>query len=347
MCYIDIQTNHKGVTMEPKMTVPEAAEFLGVTSQAIVKKLRTKKLSFKKTQHRLYFGYETSKKIFGLKISPKIYAIQIVKGGTGKSTLTMNLAVRANLYGLKVLCIDLDQQANLTVLFGYNNVENCIVMYDILQSGGKLRLEENLIEITAGLHLFPSRLENAALDDEILVNGLGIDRVYRDLIEPLKAYYDLILIDCPPALGRSVAAAAHASDKIITPVIPDTLCITGLNLLEKMLTDIQNSKYGRKIPYEIIYNRFDNRTFLSKDILSYLLTHDNYKNRLNENYIRQSQDFPNAAAMKSSVFDSLKPSNSKDDIDLLIKSLLSFPSIEKEQPMLQNPPIVSITTDKV
>src|SRR4029077_8382561 len=112
----------------------------------------------------------------------------------------------------------------------------------------------------------------------------------------LKSYYDLILIDCPPALGRSVVAAANAADKIIAPVIPDRLCLTGLKLLDNMLSDIKESKYGRNIPYEIVYNRFDSRTSLSKDVLSYLLTHKTYKNKLNENYIRQSQEFPNSSA---------------------------------------------------
>ncbi|MBL4705232.1 MAG: ParA family protein [Flavobacteriales bacterium] len=329
------------------MTVPEAANFLNITSQAIVKKLKSKNLDFEKVQNRIYFGYNSSKKIFDLKTKPVVIATQIVKGGTGKSSITMNLAIRANLYGLKVLCIDLDQQANLTELFGFDAVEDHPIMLDVIESDGKIKIENNLIEITQGLHLFPSRLDNAALDDTILLKGLGIDRVYKELIAPLKSYYDVIFIDCPPALGRSVTAAAYASDKIIAPVAPDRLCLTGLRLLHETLEEIKESKYGREIPYEIVYNKFDSRTSLSKEVLSTLLTHPIYKDKMNLNYIRQSQEFPNSAAIRTSVFDTFKSTAAKEDIDLLLQNLLDInkkPSETNEAPKIS---VVSISTKKI
>ena len=306
------------------MTISDAAHFLNITSQAILKKIKKNNLQRQKINNRVYFGHLTSKKLFNLSVYPSIIATQIVKGGTGKSTITMAIATRANLYGLKVLCIDLDQQANLSILFGVSDVENYHVMYDVVKSKGKLKIENNLIEISTGLHLFPSKLENAALDDTILIQGLGIDRVYKDIITPLKDYYDLILIDCPPALGRSVAAAAHAADKIISPVTPDKLCLTGLKLLHNLLEEIKESKYGKKIPYEIVYNRFDGRTTLSKEVLSSLLTNDIYKGKLNPNYIRQCQEFSNSAAKKTSIYDSLITSSAQEDIDALTKNLLGL-----------------------
>jgi chromosome partitioning protein len=310
--------------MEPKMTVLDAAQFLNMTSQGIIKRMKSQNLDFKKIQNRVYFGYSTAKQIFNIKIAPTVIATQIVKGGTGKSSLTMNLAIRANLYGLKVLCIDLDQQANLSILFGVNDSEYLPVMHDVIKSDGKLKIENNLIEIFEGLHLFPSKLENAALDDAILINGLGVDRAYKDIIDPLKSYYDVIFIDCPPALGRSVVAAAYAADKIIAPVTPDKLCVTGLRMLHNLLLEIKESKYGRSIPYEIIYNKFDNRTSLSKDILTSLLTNETYKEKLNENYIRQSQEFPNSTAKKTSIYDTFKTTTAKEDIDAVIRSLLNL-----------------------
>ena len=316
--------------MEPKMTVQDAAAFLQISSQAVVKKLKSKNLHYKKIHNRIFFKHATAKAIFNLKITPKIFATQIVKGGTGKSNITMNAAIRCNLYGLKVLCIDLDQQANLTELFGVESRDEHLVMLDVIESEGKTKIENNLIEITEGLHLFPSRLDNAALDDKILVNGLGIDRVYKDIITPLKSYYDVIFIDCPPALGRSVAAAAHSSDKILAPVIPDRLCLTGLRLLHETLEEIEHSNYGRKIPYEIIYNKFDNRTSLSKEVLSSILASEIYKEKINLNYIRQSQEFPNAAASRTSIFDTFKTTSAKEDIDAFVQNLLGIEKTEDE-----------------
>ena len=227
--------------MIPKMTITDASQFLDITPQGVMKKIKNLKLPYCKSQNRIYFGYETSKELFNILIKPKILAFQIVKGGTGKSNISLNFAIRANLYGLKVLCIDLDQQANLTTLFDID-AQGLTIMHDIILSNGKKKIEDNLVKISEGLHLFPSSLENAALDDEILVRGLGIDRVYKDIFEPLREYYDLIIIDCPPALGRSVGAAACAADEVIAPVIPDKLCLRGLQLLEDSLKELEEKK---------------------------------------------------------------------------------------------------------
>ena len=197
-------------------------------------------------------------------------------------------------------------------------------MYDILRSDGKIKIKDNIVEIVNGIHLFPSKLENAALDDVILNKGLGIDRVYNNIINTIKSYYDLIIIDCPPALGRSVVAAANTADKIISPIIPDKLCLIGLDLLRNMLYEIENSQKGKQIPYEILYNKFNSRTFLSKYILSYLLTHKIYKNKLNENYIRQSQEFSNKSLNNLSIYDDTKKTLVKNDIDSLTTSLLEI-----------------------
>jgi chromosome partitioning protein len=309
--------------MIPKMTITDASQFLDITPQGVMKKIKNLKLPYCKSQNRIYFGYETSKELFNISIKPKILAFQIVKGGTGKSNISLNFAIRANLYGLKVLCIDLDQQANLTTLFDID-AQGLTIMHDIILSNGKKKIEDNLVKISEGLHLFPSSLENAALDDEILVRGLGIDRVYKDIFEPLREYYDLIIIDCPPALGRSVGAAACAADEVIAPVIPDKLCLRGLQLLEDSLKELEEKKYGRKVPFKIVFNKFDSRTNLSKEILAGLFNNKNYKDKLNDTYIRTSQDIPNACANKVSLFDSLKPSFIKEDIDLLTRDLLGI-----------------------
>ena len=258
-------------------------------------------------------------------MKPRILSFQIVKGGTGKSNLSMNVAVRASLYGLKTLCIDLDQQANLTELLG-GNKQNPISMIDLIDSNDTIKMEDHLIKITEGLHLFPSKLENAILDDKILTKGLGMDRVYRDIITPLKEKYDLIIIDCPPALGRSVGAVAFASDEIIAPVIPDHLCLRGLHLLDDSLKQMAKTKYGKKIPYRIVYNKFDSRTTLSKEILAGLLRSNTYKDKLNDTYIRNSQDIPKTCISGVSLFDSLKPSPIKEDIDCLVVDLLGLKS---------------------
>ncbi len=309
--------------MEPKMLTGDAAELLKMTNQAILKKIKTKNLPHNKTGKNVFFTYTAAKEIFNFKLNSKVVAFQIVKGGVGKTAISHALAARASLYGAKVLCIDLDQQANLTRHFGINSA-NLPVMIDVIK--GNAKIENSLVEITDGIHLFPSRIDNAILDDHIMIESLRLDKVYKEHIDNLRDYYDLILIDCPPALGRSVAAAALASDCIIAPVTPDAQCLTGLDLLYDGLKSIKK-KYSRLVPLKILMNKFDGRTLLSREILSKILEHNIYRDCLLNTYIRQNQDFANNCAASVSIFDSIKPSTAKEDIDFLTQEILDiFPS---------------------
>src|SRR5690606_15258754 len=100
--------------MNPKMTVRDAATFLKLPEKKIVNQLIALDLPFSRLQNSYYFDHIAARQLYKLKRKPKSIAFQIIKGGTGKTSLAQAFAVRANLYGFKVLCIDLDQQGNLT-----------------------------------------------------------------------------------------------------------------------------------------------------------------------------------------------------------------------------------------
>src|SRR6188768_3998987 len=100
--------------MNPKMTAADAARFLGVTIQAVHKQLKSKGLPYQKAQNRVFFGHETARALSWQPDNQKTIAFQIVKGGTGKTSIAHSVGVRACLYGARVLFVDLDQQGNLT-----------------------------------------------------------------------------------------------------------------------------------------------------------------------------------------------------------------------------------------
>ena len=178
------------------------------------------------------------------------------------------------------------------------------------------------------------------LDDTILFKNLALDRVYKDPIDSIKQHYDLIIIDCPPALGRSVGAAALASDQVLAPITPDKQCLRGLSLLYKQLKELSTMPYGKDVPLKIVYNRFDSRTNLSKKILTALLEHHVFKDILFDTYIRQNQEFANAYANVCSIYDQLRPSPAKEDIDSLTKEILGINKKAKED---KNISMVSFT----
>ncbi len=306
--------------MEPKILALEAATFLGVTVQAIHKHLKSKNLPFIKTQNRIYFGHNTAKELFKLKFKQKTVAIQIVKGGTGKTSLAHAIAIKANLYGARVLCIDKDQQGNLTQAFQVNP-EKIPVMIDVLND--EYAIEDCIVNISDGLDLIPSRIENAVLDNVLMIQGLPLDRVYKERFDRLRNSYDLIILDCPPALGQSVTAATLASDLVISPVTPEKFSLSGLKVTGQEIINIEK-KFKVDIPLNVLLNKFDSRTTLSHETLTSLIKHPIYGSKMFKSYIRASQEFPNAIAQGRSIYDGLKRTTAQEDIELVTKEILGL-----------------------
>lgn len=306
--------------MDARITATEAAQILGISVQAIHKKLKTQDLPFEKSQNRVYFGHNTARKLFNFTFNPKTIAVEIVKGGVGKTSIVQSTAIRSSLMGARVLCIDLDQQGNLTQSLNVNPDEKP-VMVDIIKD--KIDIRSAIVKAYDGIDLIPSRIENAVLDALLMMGRYPLDRVYTDLIAPIKDQYDLILFDCPPALGQSVAAATLASDSIITPVTPEKFCLSGLKITSQELANLEQN-YKKKIPMRIVLNKYDSRTSLSHEVLTSLVKHPTYGENMYKTYIRVSQDFPNAIARYESIFDTLKTTSAKEDIDLLTREIMEI-----------------------
>jgi len=246
----------------------------------------------------------------------------LVKGGVGKTSLSFNCAIRASLYGLKCALIDLDQQANLTRAFRANiNTNDYPIMIDIIKD--KLNINNALINVCQGIDLLPSGFENAMLNTFLLINAIPLDRAFKQLITPLKKSYDLIFIDCPPDLGATVTAAAIASDFIIAPIEPDDFSLDGLELTLNELKNI-SEKFDKNIPIKVVLNKFNTKTNLSHQTLATLINNEKTRNLICKSFIRANQELPNAIEKGLSIFDGLKSSGAKEDIDLLTKELLEM-----------------------
>lgn len=307
------------------MTISEAAAFLNLSTQAVHKRIKSKNLPIKRKRNRFYFGYETSRQLFELTFPKKIYVFQNIKGGVGKTEITYSIAIKANLYGAKVLCIDLDLQGNLTKGCFKVNPKDKPIMLDVIKDG--LPIEDTIFNLLPGLDLIPSDLDNGILDNTLMLGRFPLDRVYREKIEPLKKSYDIILIDCPPALTASVTAAALTASEVIAPVTPDEHSLSGLRLLCNEIKDIE-SKYNTTIPIKVVFNKFDVRNNLSHEKLNYLRSSDFYQSKLYSSYIRYVQDFPSSINNGQTIFDVFKETSAKEDIDLLTREMLGIPFFE-------------------
>lgn len=308
-----------------KMTAAEASLFLHCTLQYIHKILKMKNLESKKSQNRVYFGHKTSKVLFDINFKRKVVAFQIVKGGTGKTSIAHSFAIRSNLYGAKVLCIDLDQQGNLTQAFNID-AGNVPVMIDVLKE--QMPISSAIINVSEGLDLLPSRIENATLDNFIMLNKKPLDKVYKNLFSEVIGEYDLVVIDCPPALGQSVAAATLASDIVIAPLTPEQFSLSGLNVTFEEISKLAKD-FDKKIDIKIVLNKFDSRTALSTEVLTTILNDHLFKSRFCKTFIRSCQDFPNAIYSGSNIYASLRTTMAKEDIDLFTREILELDEIKE------------------
>ena len=319
--YINLSTLEGILDMQPKMLTLEACDYLGVSLPALHKQLKTKKLAYEKSQNKIYFGNKTSQEIFKLKFKPTCWSWQNLKGGVGKTHLSFATATRLALYGARVAVIDLDQQGNFTQACGVDAGDKPALI-DIITE--KLNIEDCMVNVIDGLDILPSRIENAVLDNIFAINSLPVDKELKRRVEKLKSSYDFIFIDCPPSLGQTVSSAALAADHIVVPIDPEKFSLSGLSITLKELERNIAEKFEVKLDIKIVFNKFDARTNLSSTILQALYTDPDYQKRLFKTFIRTSQELPNSVANGKSIFDSLKNTTAKEDIDLLTREIIAI-----------------------
>lgn len=230
-------------SVEPSLatyTVSEAARLIGIEPHTL-RRLETRGLispPVRDGRGRRYTrdDVERIRDQYGVRRRKEAYTIAVInqKGGTGKTTTTVNLAGALAINSNRVLVIDFDPQVNATTTLGisWRDVEYSIA--DVLGSGpdgSTKRLMEIILPLPYHPNLFlaPSSIKLAYVEMS-LINRPGRDTRLDSAIEPIRGDYDLILIDCPPTLGMLSFNAMAAADGILVP-IDESLALQGAGQL--------------------------------------------------------------------------------------------------------------------
>ena len=190
----------------------------------------------------------------------QVIAFAMQKGGTGKTTTTLNLGVDLHNLGARVLVVDIDPQANLTSGLGVNpaNVEYSV--YDVLLNPNK-GAGFAIVTTKSGIDLIPSTLALAGAELE-LAGKIGRELLLKRALDQVITSYDYILIDPPPSLGLFTVNALVAATAIITPLQAQTYALQALPQLETSIELCQQLNPTLKLS-GILLTMFDRRTSLS------------------------------------------------------------------------------------
>lgn len=177
----------------------------------------------------------------------KIIALANQKGGVAKSTSCHNLATAKAMAGNKVLVIDLDPQASLTIMCGLEPYEERFEGNNIVTVFNKKKknIQECIFPVnaTANMSIIPSNIDLSMTALE-LVSRYGRERILKNALAEIKDQYDYIFIDCPPELGMLTINGLCASDCVIIPVKSEYVCYRGLDGLLQTVSEIKEPCNG-------------------------------------------------------------------------------------------------------
>jgi chromosome partitioning protein len=200
----------------------------------------------------------------------KVISIANQKGGVGKTTCSINLGGALAERGYRVLCVDMDPQANLTVGLGLALSDVRVSMADVM-SEDRVSLDEIVRETeTPGLWVAPATLELASTEVE-LFTAIGREMVLRDALSGwADRQFDVIIADCPPTLGLLTINSLVASSRVIIPVQTQYYAIKGLTALIKVINTIKLKLNHDLEVLGLLPTFFDGRTVLAREMLENL-----------------------------------------------------------------------------
>lgn len=243
-----------------------------------------------------------------------ILALTNHKGGTGKTTSTVNIGCGMARLGYRVLLVDLDPQANLTVSLGLTPPEDMNlfqVLKGLLPASEAVREKNGLQLIAAHSGLAEIEAGPAASAQQPNLLKLALSDL-RD--------YDYIFLDCPPSLGFLTLNALTLSDQLLIPVQTEFLALHGMsNLLHTI--DLVRERWNPHLEVGgIIATRYDSRRVLNREVVENLQEH--FGTRLFQTTIRENIALAEAPGFGLDIFSYRPDSHGAEDYLALCREIV-------------------------
>ena len=236
------------------------------------------------------------------------------KGGVGKTTCAINIGAGMVELGKKVLLLDLDPQANLTLSLGIPRHPNTI--YEAIRG------EAPLVPYTVrdGLDIVISTLDLSGAEME-LINEAGREQVLRELMEPIRDKYDYIFIDCPPSLGLLTLNALTTSDLVYIPLQTEFLALQGLTKIKQVIDKVKLRLNKDLRIGGVIATMYDSRKVLNREVVATILKY--FGDMVFETMIRDNVALAEAPSKRMDIFAYSPQSPGAEDYIALCKEIVA------------------------